>query len=306
MTFFFWVLWVAAGWPNNLCAQELNAKVTVLAQRVNSTVDRRIFVTLQNQLNSFVNNRKWGGDAFAPQEKILCSFILNIESILETNVYKASLTIQSARPVFQTGYRAALINFVDPDLAFKYIEFQPMEFNENRIQGTDPQVANLTAVLAFYVYMVMGMDYDSFSPKGGEPYFRKAQNIVNNAPEGRNISGWRVFDGLRNRYWLGENLSNARYNLVHDVIYTYYRGGLDKMIENENEARQNILQALVQLQAFNKENPNTMVLQFFMQGKATELIGICAKGTPAEKNQMVQLAAVLDVVNAEKYKTALR
>lgn len=289
-----------------LNAQELQAKVTVLAGRVNTTVDRKIFTTLQSQLNNFMNNRKWGNDVFKQNEKIECSFILNIENIIETNLYKASLTIQAARPVYNASYQAALVNYVDPEVVFKYVEFQPVEFNENRVQGTDAGVANLTAVLAFYAYTIMGLDYDSFAPKSGETFFRKAQNIVNNAPEGKSISGWRVFDGLRNRYWLNENMINSRYNILHDVIYTYYRSGLDKLIENENEARSNLLQALIQLSAFNKENPNTMMLQFFMQGKSIELSGIFKKGTSEEKTKALEILMVLDVINSNKYKQELK
>ncbi len=287
-------------------AQELKAKVTVMAVRVATTVDRKIFTTLQTQLNNFMNNRKWTADVFRDNEKIECSFIVNIESAVEPNVYKASLTVQAARPVFNASYQSALVNFIDPELLFKYVEFQPVEFNENRVQGVDAGVANLTAVLAYYAYMIIGLDYDSFSPKTGEPYFRKAQNIVNNAPEGQRIAGWRMFDGLRNRYWLNENLINTKFNIIHDVIYAYYRAGLDKLFENETEARGNILQALIQLNAFNKENPNTMILQFFMQGKSNELIGIFKKGTPEEKIKAIEILSLLDIPNANKYKEELK
>jgi hypothetical protein len=129
---------------------------------------------------------------------------------------------------------------------------------------------------------------------------------VNNAPEGRNISGWRVFDGTRNRYWLNENLINTRYNLVHDIIYTYYRSGLDKMYDAEAEARANTLQGLIQLQAFNKENANTMILQFLLQGKMQELIGIFKKGTPEQKNKAADILSELDVINSSRYKQELR
>jgi hypothetical protein len=290
----------------NASAQDLRAKVTVLSGRINSTIDKKIFTTLQSQLNTLLNNRKWTNDVFKENEKIECSFILNLESIVEPNVYKASLTVQVARPVYNTSYQAALVNFIDPEVTFKYIEFQPVEFNENRIQGTDAGVANLSAIFAFYAYMLVGLDYDSFSPKTGDQYYRKAQNIVNNAPEGKGISGWRVFDGLRNRYWLNENLINSRYNIIHDVIYSYYRSGLDKMVENENEARANMLQSLQQLFAFNKENPNTMIVQFFMQGKSTEIIGIFKKGSVDEKAKLVELMNTLDVINATKYKQELQ
>jgi len=286
--------------------QELQARVTVLSNRVTTNIDRKIFTTLQNQLTNLLNNRKWTNDTYRQNEKIECSFILNIESVVETNIYKAALNIQAARPVYHSSYQAALVNFQDPDVTFKYVEFQPVEFNENRVQGTDAAVANLTAVFAFYVYTILGLDYDSFSPKAGDPYFRKAQNIVVNAPEGRGISGWRIFDGLRNRYWLNENLINTRYNRIHDVIYGYYRNGLDNLYDKETEARTGILDALIQLQAFGKENPNTMIQQFFMQGKYQELVGIFKKAPAAEKAKAAELLSELDVINAGKYKEELR
>ncbi|MEO8171721.1 MAG: DUF4835 family protein [Sediminibacterium sp.] len=287
-------------------SQELLARVSVVASRVNSTVDKKIFTTMQTQLNNLLNNRKWTSDQFQPNEKIQCSFLLNIESSSDANTYKASLTIQAARPVFSSTYQSALVNFIDPDFTFKYVEFQPVEFNENRVQGTDAAAANLTAIFAYYAYMIIALDYDSFSPKGGESHYRKAQNIVTNAPEGKGVAGWRVFDGSRNRYWLNENLINTRYNILHDIIYNYYRQGMDKMFEAEADARMNVLQALTQLQAFNKENANTMFVQFFLQGRVQELAGIFKKGTPEQKQRAIEILSELDVINASRYKQDLK
>lgn len=287
-------------------AQELQARVSVIAQRVTSNTDKKIFVTLQQQLNNLLNNRRWTSDVFQPNEKIDCSFILNLENGSDPNIYRGTLTIQAARPVYNSSYQAALVNYIDPDVSFKYVEFQPVEFNENRVQGTDATVANIAALFAYYAYMVIGLDYDSFSPKGGEPYFRKAQNIITNAPEGKGIAGWRVFDGLRNRYWLNENMINSRYNVIHDIYYGYYRNGLDKLYDKEAEARAAILQSLIQLQAFNKENANTMIAEFFMQGKYQELVGVFKKGTPEQKARAADVLSAIDIVNAAKYKQELR
>jgi hypothetical protein len=231
---------------------------------------------------------------------------LNIDKVVEPNVYQASLTIQAARPVFNSTYQTALINFMDADVTFRYVEFQPVEFNENRIQGTDPLASNLTAVLGYYVNMILGLDYNSFSPKGGDVYFQKALNIVNNAPENRSISGWKAFDGLRNRYWLAENLMNTRYNIIHDVMYTYYRQGLDNMYEDEANGRRSILAALKQLKSFNDQNQNSMILQFFMQGKSLELIRIFKKAPPQEKNDAATILSQIDITNASKYKDELK
>lgn len=287
-------------------SQELQSKVTVIASRVPNTVDKKVFQTLQTQLTNFINNRKWTADVVQPQERIECSFLLNIESVVETNVYKASLTIQAARPVFNSSYSTALINFQDADVTFRYVEYQPIEFNENRVQGSDALASNLTATFAYYINIMLGLDYDSFSAKGGDLYFQKAQNIVNNAPENRNISGWKAFDGSRNRYWLAENFLNTRFNLVHDVIYNYYRQGLDFMFENEVDGRTKILNSLTQLQSINQDNPNSMIVQFFMIGKSQELIQLFKKATPQDKIRALDALQKLDVANISKYQQELK
>lgn len=287
-------------------AQELRARVNVVSNRVANNVDKKTFQTLQTALNNFVNNRKWSNDNFSQQEKIDCSFLLNLEPTGDANVYKASLTIQSARPVFNSSYLSPIINFQDKDVIFKYAEFQQLEFNDNRVSGTDALVSNLTAVFAYYINIILGMDYDSFSPRGGDPYFQKAENIVNNAPEGKNISGWKAFDGTRNRYWLAENLLNSRYTIIHDAIYDYYRLGMDKLYDEEASARMQVLNVLSLLNNFNIENPNTMILQFFFQGKTQELIKIFSKAMPQDKSRALEFLQRLDVSSASKYKEGLQ
>lgn len=287
-------------------AQELRARISVLSNRVASNVDKKTFQTLQTALNNFVNERKWSSDNFGPQEKIDCSFLLNLESTGDPNVYKASLTIQSARPVFNSSYLSPVINYQDNDIVFKYAEFQPLEFSDTRVSGTDPLVSNLTAVFAYWINMVLGFDYDSFSPRGGNVYFQKAQNIVNNAPEGRSISGWKAFDGTRNRYWLAQNLLNSRYNIIHDAIYNYYRLGMDKLYDEEAIARTQMLNVVNLLNTFNVENPNTMVLQFFFQAKTQELIKIFSKATPPDKAKALEFLQKLDVSAASQYQDQLK
>lgn len=287
-------------------AQELRARINVISNRVGAGVDKKAFQTLQTALNNFINNRKWTTENFTPEEKIDCSFLLNLESTSDINVYKASLTIQSARPVFNSSYLSPVINFQDNEITFKYAEFQQLEFNENRVAGTDPLVSNLTAVIAYYINIILGLDYDSFSPRGGNTYFQKAQNIVNNAPEGRGIAGWKAFDGTRNRYWLIENLLSSRYSLIHDAYYNFYRMGMDKLYEDEVSARSQILNVLSLLNNFNQDNPNTMILQFFFQGKTQELIKIFSKASPAEKTKALEYLQRLDISNSSKYKEGLK
>lgn len=287
-------------------AQELKARVSVVSNRVNNSVDKQTFTTLETALNNFVNNTKWSSDTYGTNEKINCSFLLNLTNGAEPNVYTASLIIQSGRPVFNSSYISPVINYQDNDFTFKYVQFQQLDFNDNRVSGPDPQISNLTAVFAYWIDMVLGFDYDSFSPKGGNSYFLKAQNIVNNAPEGRNISGWKAFDGTRNRYWLAENLLNSKYTIFHDAIYDYYRLGMDKLYDQEAQARMNILNVLSLLNTFNTENSNTMILQFFFQAKTQELIQIFSKANPADKAKALNYLKRLDVSSATKYEDQLK
>lgn len=283
-------------------AQEIQARLTVLTSKISTSVDKKIFTTLQTTLTNFLNNRKWTSDVFSLNEKIQCNFLLSVEKELGSNIYSGKLTVQAARPVFNTSYDSPIINFLDDDIVFRYIEFQPVEFNENRVQGSDPLAANLPAILAYYVNIILALDYDSFSLRGGDTYFQKAWNIVNNAPEGRDISGWKSFESMRNRYWLAENFNNNRFALVHDVLYSYYRSGMDIFYENEAEGRNGILNSLNFLNTINSENPNSMLMQFFFQGKSGELVKVFSKATPEIKTRAKDILTRLDITNASAYK----
>jgi hypothetical protein len=287
---------------SQLNAQELQAKLSLLANKVNAKVDKKIFQTLQTGLANFLNNRKWSNTTYQPNEKVKCSFLISIDQELGDNIYKASLTVQASRPIYNSAYESTLINFIDNDVTFRYVEFQPIEFNENRVQGNDPVAANLTAILAYYVNIILGLDADSFTARGGDIFFQKAQNIVNNAPEASNISGWKTFDGVRNRYRLVENLIDSRFNLVHDAIYSYYRKGLDQFYDNEELARNGVMAALNYLTVLNKDNPNSMVMQFFFQGKSNELVKIFTRANQDVKVQARDMLVKLDIANTTVYK----
>ena len=282
-------------------AQELQARLTVVSNRVGNTVDKKVFGTLQSALLNFINNRKWSDGTYQAHEKVKCNFLLNLDQAVGDNVYKATLTVQAARPVYNTQYESPVVNFQDNDIVFRYVEFAPIEFNENRVQGSDPLAANLTAILAYYVNLILGMDADSFAPRGGDAFFQKAQNIVNNAPESREITGWKTFDGLRNRYRLIENMTDNRFTLMHDAIYTYYRNGLDQFYDNADEGRNGILNALNYLSTVNNENAGSMAMQFFFSGKSGELVKLFSKATPDLKQRARDLLVKLDVTNVSAY-----
>ncbi len=282
-------------------AQEIQARLTVMTNKIGTQVNKNVFQNLQTGLMNFLNNRKWTADAFQPNEKIQCNFLLSIEEALPNNVFRGKLTIQAARPVYSSTYDSPIINFLDDDIVFRYQEFQPIEFNENRVQGNDPVAANLTAIIAYYVNIILGFDYDSFSLRGGDTYFQKAWNIVNNAPESGDIKGWKSFEGLRNRYWLAENLNNNRFALIHDVLYSYYRSGMDLYYENEEGGRTGIMNSLNYLNTINTENPNSMILQFFFQGKSSELVKIFSHAKPDVKTRVRDILTKIDITNAAAY-----
>jgi len=287
-------------------AQEIQANITINASRVPTTVDHRIFKTLQTALINFVNGRKWTNENFQANEKIPCNFFLNISQSLENNEFNATLTVQAARPIYNSSYQSPLINYLDENVIFRYVEFQTLDFSESRVQGNEPVAANLTAVFAYYIDIILGLEFDSFSSRGGDDYFQKAENIVNNSPDASEIIGWKPFDGLRNRYWLAENLTNSKYSLAHDAFYNYYRMGLDQMYDKEIDGRGAILNALNQLNTMNTESPNTMVLQFFFQGKANEIANIFKKANFDEKARALDMLSKMDIANAGLYKQYLQ
>ncbi|MCX6332566.1 MAG: DUF4835 family protein [Bacteroidetes bacterium] len=283
-------------------SQELNATITIQTSKVDNQVDPKTFVQLQSQLKDFLNQRKWTSDAFSKEEKIDCNFYITIESIVSSGVYDAKLSIVSNRPVYNSAYTTPLLNMQDANFTFKYQLSQPIEFNENRVQGSDALEANLTATLAYYIYVILGLDYDSYAPQGGKAYFNKALNIVNNAPEGSGISGWKSYDGQRNRYLLIDNFTQSGFDKLHSVLYSYYREGLDQLVEKPSVAKAAILNSLMSMQEVYEASSNTMAIPILMQGKVTEIIGIFGTAEKSMKKQLIATLSTIDIANINKYK----
>jgi hypothetical protein len=288
-----------------LDAQELAASITIQSNKVDNQVDPKIFPQLQTQLKDFINQRKWSNDAYSNEEKIDCSFYITIESVVAPGVYDAKLSIVSNRPVHNASYSSSVLNMQDANFTFKYQLSQPIEFNENRIQGADPLASNLTATIAYYIYIILGLDYDSFAPKAGMPYFNKALNIIYNAPEGSGISGWKSYDGQRNRFILIDNLTKSGNDKVHDIIYSYYREGLDQLTEKPELAKSKILNALINLQDMNEGAVSGMLIPILMQAKFSEIVGIFSKSDKATRKQLLTTLSFLDIANINKYKEKL-
>lgn len=277
-----------------LNAQELNCQVTVNAQQIAG--DKTIFETLRKQAQDFMNATQWtNGDQFKQEEKIECSFLINITERVTTEEFKATIQVQSRRPVYKSNYNSVLINFQDNDFQFQYVANQPFIFNENTYNG------NLISVLAFYGYIITGFDYESFSLKGGEPMFQKAVTVVNNAQNAPE-RGWKAFEGNRNRYWLTENLLNPRFDGVRKALYTYHRLGMDLMSEKIEEGKKNVLVAIEELNRVAKDQPNSFLLQFVFNAKGDEIVNIFKTNTqPDVQQQVITKMISMDAGNAMKY-----
>jgi hypothetical protein len=303
---FFFILLLGALLSISVTAQELSATVTIQSNKVDNQVDPKLFSQLQIQLRDFINQRKWTNDNFSLEEKIDCSFYLTIESVVSPGVFDAKLSIISNRPVYNANYTSSLLNMQDASFTFKYQLSQPIEFNENRVQGADALEANLTATLAYYVYVILGLDYDSFSLKGGAPYFSKALNIVYNAPEGSGIAGWKSYDGQRNRYVFIDNLTKSGYDPIHQILFSYYREGLDQMAEKPEIAKTAVLNALMSMQELtDADNTNMMIVPILMQGKFTEITGLFSNADKTIKKQVLTTLSSIDIANLNKYKEIL-
>lgn len=281
----------------NSFSQELNCKVQVLSQSIQGT-DKRVFETLQTAIYEFMNNRKWTNDAFKNIERIDCSILINVTERPSTDDFKATLQIQARRPVFKSSFNSVLLNYNDNDFQFKYLESQPLEFTEN------VHLSNLTSVLAYYAYLIIGLDYDSFSLDGGTPYLQKTLAIVNNAQSGNDI-GWKAFDGDKNRYWLINNMLDASFVSLRECMYKYHRLGLDLMAENKESGRAAILESLEELRKVHQIKPLSFSLQVFFNAKSDEIINIFSGAFQDEKAKVVNLLNEIDPTNSNKYQKIL-
>ena len=278
-------------------AQELNCGVSINTQQLKTT-DPKVFATLETSIKEFMNTRKWTNDVFLPEERIDCEFVISITEEVSSDRFKAQASIISRRPVFGTDYNSVMLNTVDKDWEFQYVEYQPLEFNEAVFLN------NLTSMLAYYAYIIIGMDYDSFGKKGGDIYYQKAYTIVSQASN-REESGWKSYDGTRNRYWLVNNLTDPRFSGMRDVYYNYHRLALDRMYEDQSKPISVITKALQTMDNMNRAQPNSMVIQLFFSAKSSEILGLYGKALPEEKSKAVTYLMRLDPLNAEKYQGLL-
>lgn len=285
----------------NLQSQELRCNVQVVSQQIQGT-NKQVFQTLQNAIYEFMNNRVWTDHVYAMEERIECNLMFNITEQLSADDFKGMLTIQVMRPVFNSNYNTAILNFVDNDIRFRYVEFSPLEFDLNS------HLSNLTSILAYYAYFILGLDYDTFSLLGGSSYFSNAERIVLNAQNAAE-SGWKPMDDIshKNRYWLVKDMIDTDYEPVREFNYRYHRLGLDVMDEKVAEGRAEITNSLELLQTVYRKRPDPYMylLRLVFDAKVDEIINVYTESFPEERNRAHTILTEVDKPNATKYKAIL-
>jgi hypothetical protein len=253
---------------------------------------------MQRDLYEFMNNTVWTNHVFSYSERIDCNILINLNDQLSADEFRGTIQIQLSRPVFNTTYKSTMLNFIDNSFQFKYVEFQPLEFDPSTHRS------NLVSVLAYYTYMILGFDYDTYSPLGGTEFYQIAEKIVTNAQNAPE-PGWKPYDGSRNRnrYWLVKNCLDKEYEGVRQFLYDYDINGLDKMESKIAEARTSMAESLKLIQEVYRRKPDPFMylVQVVLEAKTDELINIFSEAFPEEKSRVVQILTEIDPANKTKY-----
>lgn len=258
-------------------AQEINALITINSDKVQGT-DKSVFTTLQSALTEFVNNKKWTDATFNMNERIDCTMTIIINEQSD-NTFKGEIQVQARRPVYNSSYTTTLLNFRDTQLDFEYIQYEPLEYTDNTVNS------NLTATVVYYVYLILGLDFDSFSPKGGNSFIQQAQQIVTMAQSQMSWSGWKAFDSNRNRHAVITALTDNASDAFYEMWYTYHRKGLDEMAANPDRGRTTIIESLQALVQMKSARPTSVLFQMFADAKLDEVVAIYSKATMQEKQE---------------------
>tara|TARA_B100001250_G_scaffold85875_1_gene70975 strand:- start:7623 stop:8534 length:912 start_codon:yes stop_codon:yes gene_type:complete len=275
--------------------QELLCNVRVNSSQI-QTSDRKVFQTMQTAIYEFINNNIWTSTKVESEERIECTIMININKKISNDEYEGSIQIQSTRPIYGTSYKSTLFNYLDNNFRFKYLEYQSLEFSNAT------HLSNLTSVLAFYINIIIGLDFASFSEEGGNEYFNIAQKIVNNAqntPE----QGWKAFESDKNRYWLANDLLDSRYSDFNLVLYRFHRLGLDELANEPEDSRYEITEAIESLKRIYRRNSSALLLKIFFDAKADEIVNIYSEAFPNEQARIIKTLVEIDPSNSTKYQS---
>ena len=280
---------------SSVFGQELRCNIQVVSSQIQGT-NKQVFQTLQTAIYEFMNNTAWTNHVFTNEERIDCNILINLQNH-SGDEFRGSIQVQSRRPVFNTSYNTTVLNFKDDDLKFNYVEFEPLEFSISEHRS------NLTSLLAYYAYIIIGLDYDTFSLMGGTEYFQNSEKIVtnaSNAPE----KGWKAFESRKNRYWLVENILNDRYKGLREFSYRYHRLGLDVMESKEAKGREEIAESLNLLQKIYRQKPDPYLFFYdlVMDAKSDEFVNIFSESFMAEADRVYKILVEIDPTRADKYK----
>ncbi len=287
---FIFILSIASNYY--LFGQELNCQISINSQQIQG--DKRRFQTLQTAIYEFMNNRQWTNRKFKSEERIECSIFITLDKNTSGEYYKGSIQIQSRRPVFNSSYNSPMLNIKDNNFAFNWVEYDPLNFDINTFSN------NLTSILAYYAYLIIGTDFDSYSLLGGTEYFNNAQTIVNNAQNTQYL-GWKSIDNRKDRYWILENILNSRYQDYRTFTYKYHRLGLDAMYDNLSKGRVEALNDLKLLEKLHRIQPDLLIINSLLDAKRDEFIGLFTEAQPNERVQAKNILSVLDPANSAKY-----
>lgn len=277
----------------NMMSQEFLCDISIQSQKVEG-IDKSIFDAMQVSMFEFMNNRKWTSYNFKMSERIECTMLFTIIEVKGGDDFKATLNIVLQRPIFNTDYASPVINMIDKDIHFKYVPYQPMDYADNTYMD------NLTSILAYYAYLMLALDFDTFSLYGGDEFYNKAQSVVNSS-QGSNETGWQAFEGPKNRAQMTEGLTNASYKPLRMFLYEYHRRGLDYMSEDVEGSRSYIGKSLRHFKTVNDKRPGLYPMQIFVNSKRDEIINIFKEATPAEKSAMINIMKDVDPANSNLY-----
>jgi len=274
-------------------AQELNCNLVVNAKLTGNENDQ-IFKNLERQLTEFINNSSWTNKSFNPQERINCNMVVTVNE-QDNDMFLATLQIQASRPVFNSTYNTPIYNFNDKNFSFRYIEFQNLVFNPNQYES------NLVSVLAFHIYMILGIDADTFSPNGGDPYFKQAQTILNYSQQ-EGFKGWKREDGNQSRFALIDALLSNSYKEFREVMYAYHRDGLDQMYQDQKMAKTTIADEIQKLKNMHNRRPNSFLMRMFFDTKADEIESIFSDGPKIKITELVSTLTRIAPMHASKWR----
>lgn len=284
--------------PFAIFSQELKCDIQVVSAKVEG-MNKKVFETMQQSLMEFMNGQKWTDHVFAENERIECNFLINITKVISVDEFEGTIQIKARRPVYGSGYYTVLFNYQDEYFQCKYTEYQAFNYNPNSFDS------NLVGIMVFYANMILGFDYDSFSPSGGTPYFVKAQQVVGRA-QGATEKGWKAFENKRNRYWMVNDWMDEQVKPLRQSYYKYHRMGLDNMSTKASQARTEVSDALELVRKVTRAKPATFAVQLFFDAKSQEIINVFSEANQLEKTKIIELLKEVDPANGNKYETGLK